>query len=97
MAEIKSTITVELSVTLHLTEAEAGFLEGISGFEHKKVLEAIRSVCGTSYTESSHHKDFPNDGFLSLMRKCGAELPDTLRALKNIRADAELAVRQLSR
>lgn len=86
MKDTESWLEMELTVTLHLTEAEAGFLEGMSGFDSAKVLAAIRSVCGTAYTES-HYQVSPADGFVTLMGKC-AGLSKHLDFAKKLRASA---------
>lgn len=83
MAFFESAPKIELEVVMRLNESEARFLEGLSGFDHDKLLEAIRRHVGTHYTEG---KAPHPGGFHSLMNGCQRDLPAILDRIRQARA-----------
>jgi hypothetical protein len=85
MAKLEARPKIELEIVMRLNEAEARFLEGLSGFDHKTLLEGIRKIVGVHYTELKAPDGYDGSGFLSLMEACRRDLPPALDRMKAAR------------
>jgi hypothetical protein len=87
MAKIEEFPKIHLELVVRLSEDEARFLEGMAGFDHQAVAEAIAKVCGTHYTGSAN-------GLYSLLEtaKGFAGPLQRLRDARDVFCGARLAV-----
>ncbi len=72
MAKIEERPTIELEVTIRLTEVEARYLYNLASYNHDTILKALEAATGTAYT-----KEY-NQGFHLFLQGCES-LGDAIR------------------
>lgn len=79
MEKINSTSTIEISVVLKLTEAEARALQAMTVYGHKPFLEGFYEKLGKSYMKPYE------SGVISLFDTIKKEMPKHLRKIDDVR------------
>jgi hypothetical protein len=85
MAKLEAAPKLQLEIVMRLNESEARFLEGLSGFDHKALLECLRGHVGKHYTELKAPEGDNGAGFLTLMEACKRDLPPALDKMRDAR------------
>jgi hypothetical protein len=79
MGSVKSTSSVQILVTLHLSEEEARALQAIAGYGSREFLDTFYKYLGKSYLE-------PHEvGLMSLFKTITLELPPHLKRAEDAR------------